>query len=83
MVWLTGQLVPDFKTVADFGKDNGEAIREVRREFVALYRKLDLLVAATVANDGSKFRAVNARHKNFTEAKMKRRLPLQRVKLAP
>ncbi|MEZ0101459.1 transposase [Bradyrhizobium elkanii] len=74
MIWLTGQLAPDFKTIADFRKDNGKAICEVCREFVALCRKLDLLVAASVAIDGSKFKAVNARDKNFTEAKMKRRL---------
>ena len=74
MIWLTGQLAPDFKTIADFRKNNGRAIREVCREFVALCRKLDLLVAASVAIDGSKFKAVNARDKNFTEAKMKRRL---------
>src|SRR3954451_21288639 len=74
MIWLTGHLAPDFKTIADFRKDNGKAIREVCREFVALCRKLDLLVAASVAIDGSKFKAVNARDKNFTEAKMKRRL---------
>jgi transposase len=74
MIWLTGQLAPDFKTIADFRKDNGKAIREVCREFVALCRKLGLLSAASVAIDGSKFKAVNARDKNFTEAKMKRRL---------
>src|SRR5260221_14125025 len=74
MIWLTWQLAPDFKTIADFRKDNGKAIREVCREFVALCRKLDLLSAASVAIDGSKFKAVNARDKNFTEAKMKRRL---------
>ena len=75
MIWLTGQLAPDFKTIAaDFRKDNGQAIREVCREFVALCRKLDLFSAASVAIDGSKFKAVNARDKNFTEAKMKRRL---------
>src|ERR1700719_34215 len=74
LIWLTGQLVPDFKTIADFRKDNGKAIREVCREFVALYNKLGLLSAASVAIDGSKFKAVNARDKNFTEAKMKRRL---------
>ena len=58
----------------DFRKDNGNAIREVCRTFVALYRELDLLSVASVAIDGSKFKAVNARDKNFTEAKMKRRL---------
>ena len=74
LVWLTGQLAPDFKTIADFRKDNGKAIREVCRSFVALCRELDLLSAASVAIDGSKFKAVNARDKNFTDAKMKRRL---------
>ena len=74
VIWLTGQLAPDFKTIADFRKDNGRAIREVCRSFVALCRKLDLLSAASVAIDGSKFKAVNARDKNFTEAKLKRRL---------
>ena len=74
MIWLTGQLAPDFKTIADFRKDNGNAIREVCREFVALCRKLGLLSAASLAIDGSKFKAVNARDKNFTDAKMKRRL---------
>src|ERR1700747_2863271 len=74
LIWLTGHLAPDFKTIADFRKDNGKAIREVCRAFVALCRELDLLSAASVAIDGSKFKAVNARDKNFTEAKMKRRL---------
>jgi transposase len=74
LVWLTGRLVPDFKTIADFRKDNGEAIRKVCRAFVLLCRRLDLLSAASVAIDGSKFKAVNARDRNFTEAKMKRRL---------
>jgi transposase len=74
LIWLTGHLAPDFKTIADFRKDNGKAIREVCREFVALCRKVGLLSAASVAIDGSKFKAVNARDKNFTEAKMKRRL---------
>ena len=74
VIWLTGQLAPDFKTIADFRKDNGKAIREVCRQFVALCRKLELLSVASVAIDGSKFKAVNARDKNFTEAKMKRRL---------
>jgi transposase len=69
LIWLTGQLAPDFKTIADFRKDNGKAIREVCRTFVALCRELDLLSEASVAIDGSKFKAVNARDKNFTEAK--------------
>jgi hypothetical protein len=74
LIWLTGRLAPDFKTIADFRKDNGGAIAKVCREFVMLCRKLGLLSVASVAIDGSKFKAVNAREKNFTEAKMKRRL---------
>jgi transposase len=74
LVWLTGCLIPDFKTIADFRKDNGEAIRKVCRAFVLLCRRLELLGDASVAIDGSKFKAVNNRDKNFTEAKMKRRL---------
>jgi len=74
LIWLTEQLAPDFKTIADFRKDNGQAIREACRTFVVLCRKLDLLSVASIAIDGSKFKAVNARDKNFTEAKMKRRL---------
>src|SRR5260370_35366113 len=66
--------MPDFKTIADFRKDNGEAIRKVCRAFVLLCRRLGLLGDASVAIDGSKFKAVNNRDKNFTEAKMKRRL---------
>jgi Transposase domain (DUF772) len=53
MIWLTGRLAPDFKTIADFRKDNGRAIREVCREFVALCHKLDLFSAASVAMDQS------------------------------
>ena len=67
-------MAPDFKTIADFRKDNGKAIPEVYRSFVALCRELHLLSEASVAIDGSKFKAVNARDKNFTDAKMKRRL---------
>ena len=74
LMWLTGQLAPDFKTIADFRKNNGEAIRLVCREFVMLCRKLDLFADAFVAIDGSKFKAVNNRDRNFTKAKMKRRL---------
>jgi hypothetical protein len=73
-MWLTGRLAPDFKTIADFRRHNGEAIRLVCREFVMLCRKLSLLAGAFVAIDGSKFKAVNNRDKNFTRAKMKRRL---------
>jgi transposase len=74
LMWLTGRLAPDFKTIADFRKDNGEAIRLVCREFVMLCRKFNLFANAFVAIDGSKFKAVNSRDRNFTRAKMKRRL---------
>ena len=74
LMWLTGRLAPDFKTIADFRKDNGKAIRLVCREFVMLCRKLNLFAEAFVAIDGSKFKAVNNRDRNFTRAKMKRRL---------
>jgi transposase len=74
LVWLTGRLMPDFKTIADFRKDNGEAIRRVCREFVMLCRRLELFSEASVAIDGSKFKAVNTRDRNFTQAKMQRRL---------
>jgi transposase len=74
LMWLTGRLAPDFKTIADFRKDNGVAIRLVCREFVMLCRKFNLFANAFVAIDGSKFKAVNSRDRNFTRAKMKRRL---------
>jgi transposase len=74
LIWLTGRLVPDFKTIADFRKDNGQAIRRVCREFIVLCRRLDLFSQAVVAIDGSKFKAVNNRDRNFTSAKMQRRL---------
>src|SRR4051794_11598259 len=62
LVWLTGRLMPDFKTIADFRKDNGEAIGKVCREFVVLCRRLELFSEASVAIDGSKFKAVNTHH---------------------
>src|SRR5207237_8219545 len=71
---LLGRLVPDHKTVADFRKDNGCAIRKVCARFVELCREMGLLAKASVAIDGSKFKAVNNRNKNFTRAKMERRL---------
>jgi transposase len=74
VMWLTGRLVPDHKTIADFRKDNGPAIRKVCAQFVALCREMGLLTKASVAIDGSKFKAVNNRDKNFTRVKMERRL---------
>src|SRR5579863_6492427 len=74
VMWLTGRLMPDHKTIADFRKDNGGAIRKVCARFIMLCRRLDLFAEASVAIDGSKFKAVNNRDKNFTRAKMERRL---------
>jgi len=74
VMWLTGRLVPDHKTIADFRKDNGPAIRKVCARFVTICRHLGLLAKASVAIDGSKFKAVNNRDRNFTATKMKRRM---------
>jgi len=74
VMWLTGRLAPDHKTIADFRKDNGGAIRQVCARFVMLCRRLDLFADVSVAIDGSKFKAVNNRDRNFTRAKMERRL---------
>jgi transposase len=74
VMWLTGRLVPDHKTIADFRKDNGPAIRKVCAQFVMLCPRIGLLTKPSVAIDGSKFKAVNNRDKNFTRAKMERRL---------
>ncbi len=74
LIWLTGRLMPDFKTIADFRKDNRQAIRRVCMEFVGVCRELQLFSATLVAIDGSKFKAVNSRDKNFTRKSMKLRL---------
>src|SRR5437660_3945423 len=74
VMWLTGRLVPDHKTIADFRKDNGQAIRKVCARFIMLCRALGLFGEVSVAIDGSKFKAVNNRDRNFTRAKMERRL---------
>jgi transposase len=74
VMWLTGRLAPDHKTIADFRKDNGGAIRQVCARFIELCRAMGLLTEASVAIDGSKFKAVNNRDKNFTRAKMDRRM---------
>ena len=73
VMWLTGRLVPDHKTIADFRKDNGPAIKKVCAQFVELCRKMGLLAKASVAIDGSKFKAVNSRDNNFTQGKIQRR----------
>ena len=74
LVWLTGKLMPDFKTIADFRRDNGAAIRRACAEFVALCRQMKLFSESVVAIDGSKFKAVNSRDRNFTDKKITSRL---------
>lgn len=74
LMWLTGKLAPDFKTIADFRRSNGEAIRNVCRQFVMLCRRLNLFAQAVVAIDGSKFKAVNAHDRNFTHGKLEKRM---------
>jgi transposase len=74
VMWLTGRLAPDHKTIADFRKDNSGAIRQLCARFIMLCRRLDLFADVSVAIDGSKFKAVNNRDRNFTRAKMERRL---------
>ncbi|MGY2161231.1 IS1182 family transposase [Pseudomonas tolaasii] len=74
LMWLTGRLMPDFKTIANFRKDNSKAIRGVCRQFVVLCHQLGLFGEHLVAIDGSKFKAVNNRDRNFTSAKLKRRM---------
>ena len=74
LIWLTGRLMPDFKTIADFRRDNRKAIRGVCVAFVGLCRELELFSASLVAIDGSKFKAVNSRDKNYTRKSVARRL---------
>ncbi len=74
LMWLTGRLTPDHKTIANFRKDNGKSIRNVCRQFVVLCQQLSFFTEALVAIDGSKFKAVNNRDRNFTSAKLQRRM---------
>ena len=74
LMWLTGRLAPDFKTIANFRRDNGDAIQAVYSQFVVLCRQLSLFGQATVAIDGSKFKAVNNRYRNYTEHKASMRI---------
>ena len=73
LLWLLGRLAPDHKTIADFRKDNGPALKKVCARFVELCREMGLLATASVAIDGSKFKAVNNRDRNFTKGKVERR----------
>ena len=72
VIWLTGRLAPDHKTIANFRRDNGKAVREVCRAFTRFCRDLDLFGGELVAIDGSKFKAVNNKGRNFTDRKLKR-----------
>jgi len=74
LIWLTGRLKPDFKTIADFRKNNGPAIRKVCQQFVALCRDIKLLDSDIIAIDGSRFKAVNSKAKNYTRGKLKQKL---------
>jgi transposase len=76
LMWLVGRLAPDFKTLADFRAQNAAAIKNVCREFIVLCRRWGLFTEATVAIDGSKFKAVNHRDRNFTSGKMKTRMAM-------
>jgi transposase len=76
LMWLVGRLAPDFKTLADFRAHNAGAIKSVCREFIVLCRRWGLFTQATVAIDGSKFKAVNHRDRNFTSGKMRTRMAL-------
>ncbi len=83
LIWLTGRLMPDFKTIADFRKDNRKAIRRVCMEFVGVCRELKLFSATLVAIDGSKFKADKSRDKNITRNSVKRRLKKTQAKNHP
>jgi transposase len=74
LIWLTARLSPDFKTIADFRRDNGKAIRRVCSQFIVLRRRLNVFSEVIVAIDGSKFKAVNNRDKNFTHRKLQARM---------
>lgn len=83
LIWLTGQLAPDFKTLADFRRDNAEAIRAACRQFAVLCRGLGLLASGEVALDGSKFKAVNSYERNFTRAKLAKQMAKVELRVCP
>jgi len=82
LIWLTGKLAPDFKTIADFRKDNLQALKAVHRQFLLLCRKLDLFGGQLLAIDGSKFRAVNSRDHNFSAGKLQELIAHAEARLA-
>jgi len=81
-MWLTGRLAPDHKTIADFRKDHGAAIRQASAQFVVMCREMGLFAKAIVALDGSKFKAVNSRNNNFTLTKVAKRIEQAQVNFA-
>jgi transposase len=70
LMWLLGRLAPDFKTIADFRKDNGKGIRNTCRAFIGLCRQMNMFTNVIVAIDGSKFKAVNSKDNNYTPKKL-------------
>ena len=82
LMWLTGRLMPDFKTIADFRRDNGPAIGAACAQFIVLCRQFNLFTRAVVAIDGSRFKAVNNRDRNFTVAKVGKRIEQVEASLA-
>src|SRR6187455_1340794 len=82
LIWLTGKLTPDFKTIADFRKDNLKPLQALARQFTLLCRQLDLFGGELLAIDGSKFRAVNARDQNFNASKLQELLAHTEARLA-
>lgn len=82
VIWLLGKLAPDFKTIADFRKDNLKPLKAVCRQFTVLCRKLELFGGELLAIDGSKFKAVNARDKNFNAEKLKELIAHSDARLA-
>jgi transposase len=82
VIWLTGRLSPDFKTIADFRKDNGMAIKKVCGQFVMLCKHMGMFTESVIAIDGSKFKAVNSRDKNYTERKLKARIKQTEARVA-
>jgi len=74
LIWLTGRLMPNYKTIGEFRRNNRKAVRRVCAEFVGICRELKLFEQVIVAIDGSKFKAVNSRDKNFTRKSIKRRM---------
>src|SRR5215467_2013566 len=82
LMWLTGRLMPDFKTIADFRRDNGPAIRAACAQFIVLCRQFNLFTRTVIAIDGSKYKAVNNRDKNFTVAKVAKRIEQAEASIA-